>query len=189
MNMSQAMKDSGGDWRYDFEALCLLPDRQLEELMRSGTAPTFESLAGWEFDGYNTGKIAFAIRKFRKGYYSDPDLPAGEIGGYNVNISQSGGMRSEWEAVIKGGKPQRHSYFRVYPVREHEQDNLYPNGLLLNYHSPRTPWWNPASRLRDYLVQIYPDNPDLLLGKAYAALPGGKRIFVSFFVLQRAVRG
>ena len=83
----------------------------------------------------------------------------------------------------------RHSYYRTYAVRGDEVDNLYPRALLLNYDCPRTPFWNPSSLLRDYLVQPYADNPDLLLGKAYGALPLGRRLFVSFFVLERSNRG
>jgi hypothetical protein len=150
--------------------------------------PDFDSIAGWEFNGFNTGRLAFAIRKFRKGFFSDAEAAAGEIRGYNVNIKQNG-LMYPWLAQMKKGAPVRHSYYRVYAVRGSECDNLYPNSLLLNYDCERTPAWNPASRLRDYLVQVYPDNPDLLLGKAYAALPGGKRLYVSFFVLERSNRG
>jgi hypothetical protein len=187
--MTAAKTGKDGQARYDHKALCLLPDRMLEDLFRRGTPPERGSIVGWEFDGYNTGTLAFAIRKFRKGYYEEPAYDKDEFGGYNVNIKQSR-MDQPWVAVLKkSGEPQRHSFFRVYSVRGSEPDNNYPNALLLNYHSPKTPAWNPASRLRDYLVQVYPDNPDLLLGKAYAALPGGKRLFVSFFVLQRACKG
>lgn len=177
----------GLEVRHDQKSLSLMPDRLLEEVLLAGTPPAFESLAGWEFNGYNTGDLAFAIRKFRKGFYKDTDLPESELGGYNVNIKQSR-LAEPWEPVIKGGKPQRHSYYRAYRVRADEKDNLYPNALLLNYDSPRTPKWNPASLLRDYLVQVYPDKPDLLLGKAYVALPFS-RLFISFFVLERACRG
>jgi hypothetical protein len=177
------------EFRYDHAGLCLVPDRMLEDLLRGGTAPSFESLAGWEFDGYNTADLTGLanMHKFRKGYYRDPRLPEGEIGGYNVDMKQ-GRPNQPWEVKLHGGKPKRHSHFRVYPVRDAEADSLYPNALLLNYDFPGTPFWNPARLLRDYLVQVYPENPDLLLGKAYFALPGGRR-FVSFFVLKRAERG
>jgi len=185
---SSSKKTAGETPRFDHSALCLLSDERLEEVFRQGTCPDSDSLAGWEFNGFNTGTLAFAIRKFRKGFFSDPESVEGEIGGYNVNISQNG-LLNPWIAPLKKGSPVRHSYYRVYPTRSEEVDNLYPNGVLLNYSCDRTPFWNPASLLRDYLVQVYPDNPDLLLGKAYAALPGGKRLFVSFFVLERSNRG
>ena len=173
--------------RYDHMALCLLPDRMLDVLFEEGTPPARQSIVGWDFNGFNTADVAFAIRKFRKGFYDDPNLADDEIGGYNVNIDQNG-MLEPWIAQQKNGEDQRHSYFRVYNVRSEETDNLYRNAILLNYDCPRTPKWNPASGLRDYVVQVYPDNPDLLLGKAYFAVVR-KRIFVSYFVLERARRG
>ena len=45
-----------------------------------------------------------------------------------------------------------------------------------------------GSFLRDYVVTPDPANPDVLLGRAYAAI-GSARIPVSYFVLQRAHRG
>jgi hypothetical protein len=54
--------------------------------------------------------------------------------------------------------------------------------LLLDYGLGGNGLFGPP--LRDYIVQVYPDDPDLLLGKAYLAF-GSLRIPVSFFVLQR----
>ena len=191
MNSARQATSTSLHTRYDHRSLCLLDDRFLEELMQAGTMPDPRDLEGWEFNGFNTGDLAFAIRKFRKGFYASDDpaheIPGDGCGGYNVNIVQNGFL-DDWQAVIKKGTVQKHSYYRAYPVRYDEPDNLFPNGLLLNYDCPRTPKWNPASGLRDYLVQVYPDNPDLLLGKAYFAL-AGKRIFVSFFVLERSNKG
>ena len=65
-----------------------------------------------------------------------------------------------------------------------EKDNLYPNALLLNYGKGNNPPFDPSSFLRDYLVQVDPENDDLLLGKAFVAL-GPARLFVSYFVLER----
>lgn len=186
-NMTHIMPPAHLTLRYTHAQLRLLQDRLLEDIMQAGTVPDPQDLVGWEFNGYNTGPLAFAVRKFRKGFFIDPDLSEGEFGGYNVNIKQNG-FSEPWEAQMKKGEPVRHSYYRFYPTRSHEKDNLYPNSILLNYGCPRTPAWNPASLLRDYLVQVYPDNKDLFLGKAYAAL-GPKRIFVSFFVLERSNRG
>ena len=44
---------------------------------------------------------------------------------------------------------------------------------------------DPSSLLRDYLVQVHPADPDLLLGHAFLAIVG-LRIPVSYFVLRRA---
>ncbi len=64
-------------------------------------------------------------------------------------------------------------------------DSLYPNGILLDYGaSPRNHRLAPERVLRDYLVQPYADDPDLLLGKAYLAF-GSWRVASNFFVLGR----
>ena len=65
---------------------------------------------------------------------------------------------------------------------EGARDARYPNSLLLDYSLGGNGLFGPP--LRDYVVQIYPDDPTLLLGKAYLALVG-LRIPLSFFVLKR----
>ena len=65
---------------------------------------------------------------------------------------------------------------------EGARDARYPNALLLDYSLGANGLFGPP--LRDYIVQVYPDNPDLLLGKAYLAL-FGLRIPTNYFVLER----
>jgi hypothetical protein len=43
---------------------------------------------------------------------------------------------------------------------------------------------HPGRVLKDFVVQLDPEDPDLLLGKAYAKV-GPLSVFVSFFVLER----
>ena len=64
---------------------------------------------------------------------------------------------------------------------EGARDSYYPNSLLLDYSKGGNGLFGPP--LRDYIVQVYPDDPDLLLGKAYIAL--GLRIPTNYFVLKR----
>jgi hypothetical protein len=172
---------------YSYVSLAKSGDRDLEFVFRSGTAPALESLAGYEFKGYNTPFITqiIGIRKFKKGFFVDfgqsPDK--GEISGYNVVVQQNP-IDKPWVAKPSEENPKRHSFYRVYRVRQAERDNLYPNALLLNYGLGGNAVWNPAGLLRDYLVQVDPANKDLLLGKAYFAI-GPARVFPSFFVLER----
>ena len=171
--------------RYGYAELCTLDNDALARIFLQGSRPDSKALVGYEFDGYNTFDLTpiLGIRRFQKGFFEDPKVGAGEIGGYNVTITP-GGVSDHWEQVIKGGEVHRHSFFRVYPVRDDEVDDLYPNAVLINYDTPRNPSWNPGP-LRDYLVKVYPDNPDLYLGKAYAALGPKWRLFVSYFLLKR----
>jgi hypothetical protein len=174
--------------RFDYVALCLATEAQLEDVMRRGVTPDMAGLVGWEFRGYNAFELAelAGIRKFKKGFYlEDPARdPALGIGGYNVQI-HANTLGEPWIDKTRGGEPIRHGWFDVYPVSLSEADNKYPGALLLNYGlSPKNFVLDPSRGLRDYLVQVYPDNPDLLLGKAYAAV-GPLRLAVAFFVLER----
>ena len=81
-----------------------------------------------------------------------------------------------------GAFPKRFGFYRVHRVVEGSRDSHYPNALLLDYGLGGNGLFGPP--LRDYLVQVYPDDPDLLLGKAYLNILG-LRIPANFFVLKR----
>jgi len=173
--------------RYTYLDLVVAPPEVLESIMKQGKSPDVRSLVGSEFKGYNTLDLTqiLGFRKFKKGFYADrpPETPNERIKGYNVRVVQNG-LKDPWIPVMKKGHPIRHGFYDCYPVDPGEPDNLYPNALLINYACGRNFKLDPANLLRDYLVQVYPDNPDLLLGKAYIAL-GPLRKPVSFFVLER----
>lgn len=177
--------------KYSFETLSVAPSSRLEEVLRRGSCPDLDGLVGWEFRGFNTSDITrlAGIRKFKKGFFS-PQAPVEgkalqEILGYNMKIRQNHYLTEPWEDVLSKGEQVRHGWFHVYPVRMGEVDNRYPNGLLLNYGlSSRNPGLDPSRLLRDYLVQVYRTNSDLLLGKAFFAL-GFFRLFGGYFVLER----
>jgi hypothetical protein len=158
-----------------------------EALMMRGTAPRFEDLVGWEFSGGNALGLTklIGIRKFTKGFYEGPPRSASGpepfVQGYNIVVRQNGDEAPHVYAPSEE-KPKRHGFYRVHAVDPQARDARYPNGVLLDYSLGGNGLFGPP--LRDYLVQVYPDDPDLLLGKAYVAL-GPVRIPVSFFVLQR----
>lgn len=173
----------------DVLALVKAPASELEAKMRAGVAPSFESLEGWEFAGTNTGAMTdlLGIRKFKKGFYrpTAPRVSSGPepfIEGYNVVVAQNG-IGAPHVARPSEEAPKRHGFYRVHRVVAGAKDAVYPNALLLDYGLGKN-GANPAGLLRDYLVQIDPADPDLLLGKAYFALLGG-RIPAGFFVLVR----
>lgn len=157
-----------------------------ETLMVNGVKPRFEDLSGWEFRGGNALILTrlVGIRKFVKGFYEGPPRATGPepfLQGYNVQVRQNA---DEAEHIFKPSaeKPKRHDYYRVYDAAKASRDNRYPNALLLDYGLGGNGLF--GAPLRDYLVQVYPDDRDLLLGKAYLAL-AGLRLPLSFFVLQR----
>jgi len=172
---------------YSYVSLAKAGEKDLEFVLRSGVTPALESLAGYEFKGYNTPFITqiLGFRKFKKGFFVDAGQSpeGGEISGFNVVVKQNR-LEDPWIAVPSESNPKRHSFYRAYRVRKSERDSLYPNALLLNYGLGGNALWNPARLLRDYLVQVDPENQDLLLGKATFAL-GPQRVFPSFFILER----
>ncbi len=173
---------------YSFLSLVNASDRDLEYVLRDGVPPPLEGLVDFEFKGYNLPLITriLGFQKFKKGFFLRPDQSPGkgEISGYNVVVVQN--RRGDpWIALPDEANPKRHGFYLAYRVRPSEVDRAYPNALLLNYGLGGNARWNPAGLLRDYLVQADPQNPDLLLGKAYLAL-GSSRIFPSFFVLERS---
>jgi hypothetical protein len=157
-----------------------------EALMGSGIAPRFEDLVGSEFAGANSLSLTrlIGIRKFVKGFYEGPARaqgPAPFVQGYNV-VARQNADEAPHVMVPSAESPRRHGFYRVHAVQPGARDDRYPNALLLDYGLGGNGLFGPP--LRDYIVQVYPDDPDLLLGKAYLAF-GSLRIPVSFFVLQR----
>ena len=168
----------------DLSLMAAWSTEQLEAAMRKGTRPDPDQLIGWEFRGYNPPLVAkvLGIRKFMKGFYHGND---GRFMGYNVMIRQNGGPLESWYPVRLFGRPIRHGYYEVSPVDSYSRDHLFPNALLLDYGRGGNFFLNPSKSIRDYLVQVDPNNPDLLLGKAVLAL-GPLRRQAWHFILERA---
>ncbi len=180
-----------GGMRYGFADIAAEDGAKLEELMRRGVMPDMASMAGWEFKGRNISALASAInlRRFIKGFCAIPpgSGPPEIIDGYNLWAWQRRGMEKPWRQIKKLGKTWRHGFYKVHPVKPDSIDNKHTNALLIDYSLAKNPFYHPSSNLRDYFVQVYPDNPDLYVGKVYAAL-GGLRIFSGYFVIERLQR-
>jgi len=151
-----------------------------EQAMEEGGTPPAEALAPWLWRGYNlpafTGLLGF--RKFYKGFELDAERG---LVGFNLRVRSQGGPLDPWVGLRnRQGQPKRHGFYDV--GLPSGADNAYPHALLIDYDCGRNPALDPSSLLRDYLVAL---GPDLLLGKAYAAL-GRRRVPVSYFVLERA---
>jgi len=166
-----------------------MSNAERDEVMRAGVAPRFEDLVGWEFAGTNTPPITalIGIRKFKKGFYEGAPLVSGGpepfIQGYNVKVEQNG-IGQPHNARPSEEAPKRHDFYRVCAITDGMQHDRYPNAMLLHYGFGGN-GASPGGWLRDYLVQVHPDDRDLLLGRAYAAPFGGRGFSVSFFVLER----
>ncbi len=175
--------------RLDFAALWDAPLARVEELFLGGTTPQPSEIAGWEYQGANLARVAplLRIRRFTKGFLPLAGGVSGAaiIDGYNVWVEQEGGPRDGWIPLVRHGKPWRHGFYQVVSVDRRALDSRYTHALLIDYGLGTNPWHHPARLLRDYVVQVYPDDPTLLVGKAYVAL-GRLRVFGGHFVMRRA---
>ncbi len=178
--------------RWDMRAIYRATNAQRRQIMQNGVMPDLEGLTGWEFAGTNTGPWAALIfnRKFKKGFFQGRDRhpggPSPFIQGYNIPVKQNG-VGKPHVAKPTDEAPKRFGFYRVHPTVSGAKDSLYENAALLDYSLGGNPWYDPSRLLRDYLVQVYPDDPDLLLGHAMGAVLG-LRITVSFFILERMNR-
>lgn len=179
-----------GTWT--FESLTQAPLQELEEILRAGHTPQVDSLAGWEFRGFNVvppvGKLVvklLGIQRFAKGFYRDGD----EIRGYNVDI-QRGRVDEPWAGKPTDEHPRRRAYYRVYPPGEGQRRAEYPGALFLEYVGrPHNGIFDGGGLygdggLRDYVVLADSNNPDLLVGKAFYHLPP-LRVVGGYFVAER----
>jgi len=167
-----------------YDRLCHMDTRELRAVLAQGTTPDPDALAGWEFRGYNVAPMSevLRIRKFKKGFYRDEGTPE-MLRGYNVKVKQNG-YQNPWVPIMRDGEPVRHALFGVYPPRAGSRDAAHMNALLIDYSQGQHAPWDPSRVLRDYLVQVAPENPDLYLGTAYLAL-GMLRVPAGFFVAER----
>ena len=175
------------------EALALeqMSWRDLELTFQRGTMPDLDGLVGWEFRGINRMRFEplpiarlAGIKKFMKGFFRAED---GRVMGYNCPIVQNV-LDGRWHALPSDSAPKRFGFYEVSPVDATARDNEYLHAVLLDYSKGGNAALDPTRGLRDYLVQVDPASPDLLLGKAYYAL-GPARISSNFFILERHQRG
>ena len=167
-----------------FEDVIQFDKRTLNAVMDHGATPQREHLADWEFKGFNPPAFAkvLGFQKFVKGFFVDD---AGNLAGYNLFVENPrSGPKAAWRPKKDGAPETRHGFYDVVPVGANPRYDDYPNAVLLDYGSGRNKRIDPEGRIRDFLVQVDPTNPDLYLGKAFLDLGFG-RVFSNFFVLER----
>jgi hypothetical protein len=120
-----------------------------------------------------------------KGFYSNS--VDGRVMGYNCPVVQNV-LDGRWHTKPSDTAAKRFGFYEVAAVDPTARDNAYLHSVLLDYGKGGNKPWDPTSGLRDYLVQVDRDNPDLFLGKAYYAL-GPLRVHSNFFILERFRRG
>ena len=164
----------------------------LETTFQRGTMPDLDGLVGWEFRGINRLPLndlplatIVGIKKFAKGFFRAED---GRVMGYNCPVVQNV-LDGRWHTKPSDALPKRFGFYAVYPVDATSCDNNYLHAILLDYGKGGNARLDPARGLRDYVVQVEPRNPDLLLGKAYYAIGPGRIGGLNFFILERWRKG
>ena len=164
-----------------FLDLAARTNRELEAILRRGTAPSIDSLVGHEYRGFNrpAHTALLGIRKFTKGFFAVDD----EAFGFNTLMKQNG-LDGQWIGRGGAADSRRLGFFRVAPVLPVGREDIYPHAVLLDYAAGGNRAYDPSRLLRDYVVRVREDSDDLLLGKAYVAL-GAARLAAGFFLLER----
>jgi len=159
---------------------------ELDATFQRGVMPDLEDLVGWEFRGINHPAWAKAagIKKFVKGFFRTED---GRVMGYNCPVVQNV-LDGRWRTKPSDTAPKRFGFYEVAPVDPTSRDNKYLHAVLLDYGRGGNKAYDPTGGLRDYLVRVSEDNPDLYLGKAYYAV-GPVRVHTNYFILERLRRG
>ena len=164
-------------------ALERLSWRELDRVFLCGTTPDLDALAGWEFRGINTRLMGvrnferlWGIKKFTKGFVREPD---GRVTGYNKSVVNNV-LDARWHI-----SPKPFGFYSVDRVDPTARDNTFLHALLIDYsRGVGNKRYDLTRGLRDYLVQVDRDDPDLYLGKAFYAL-GPLRVASNFFILER----
>ena len=160
----------------------------LKELMNVGKQPNKESLAGSEYLGLTVGRLPewFGFQKFVKAFHlTEFQWSGNPIIGNNLRVTQNG-FAALYIKLKKNGKPVEQGYFVVESARDNPKWNHYNNASFLDYGKGDNSLKEPARFLRDYLVQPFPENKDILLGHAFIYILGLK-FSVGFFVLEKTI--
>lgn len=169
--------------RRRLEDLTGLSDRELTRIFDAGTVPSADKLVGWEFRGCQIPVYAkrAGIRKFKQGFFRKPGER--QLLGYSIPVIQDG-VYAPWTNKHGDTAPKRFGFGPVLPVVPGEKDAKHTNAALLDCSKGGNPIWDGTGFVRDYLVQVDPDNDSLYLGKAYLAV-GPLRVPLNFFILDR----
>lgn len=188
--------------KHTFEGLAGMKPRELERILRDGKTPDMDSLVGFELRGWNVVEplgvpvvALLGIRRFAKGFYQRPGekkpSEGGQLLGYNVDI-QRGGVTDPWVEKPSPENPKRRGFYVVYPPKAGPRPvTTYDDALFLDYTARKDkngvfdggPLYGDGG-LKDFLVQVDPDDPDLFLGKAFMRVPP-MTVPAGFFVVQR----
>ena len=157
-------------------------NRTLDSIFATAVAPAFETLVDFQWRGYNTDPNlrVLGLRKFIKAFFRGRN---GEEG-CNVKVEQNQ-LSEPWIPRLRNGGIEAFAFYLVGSQTSPTRLDRNPNALLIDYAaSPRNPAWHVERLIRDYVVQPFADNPDLMIGRAFLGI-GRARFASSYFVIER----
>ncbi len=169
--------------------LARLPASELERIILYGETPDFAALDGYTFRGANItmpGSLMFP--RFAKGFYTEN----GRRMGYNLPVERGpadytgNGVGIPWKTKPAEGA-KAFGFYEVCSLKVGEKNARYPNAVLLDYGKGGNAVYQAERLLRDFVVQVEPNNPDLYLGTAYLDL--GVWVPVGYFAIERWQKG
>ncbi len=165
-----------------FERLARSDDRTLGALFAASPASPFDSIAGYEWRGWNTDpRLRYlGLQKFVKAFFR------AEHGdeGCSIKVFQNP-FGDPWKPRTRQGRLDAFAFALVRPQDARTRLERNPRALLIDHGaSPRNPLHHLERTIRGYLVQPSADEPDVMLGRAFVGI-GRARFASSFFVIQR----
>ncbi len=178
---------------HTFASLSKMSNDELETVLKTSPEPPLtDDIVGWEFEGWNVNPGARIIgsRKFKKGFFGNPEIygdpDRGYAWGYNMTVEQNA-FDEPWIPTPSPADPTRRFFFGVVPGAKANRPK-YPETLVIDYRLWKEYFpLNPVGYTVDYLVYPNPGDPTLALGKSYFEA-GPLTPFLGYFLLRRDPR-
>ena len=156
---------------------------ELHDAMASGYPVSPETLCNHVYHGVSLGLPGWIERltwkKFMKTFYLDAET--GGVRGWNIRAMDNG-LDAEWQPKLHKGKPITFGHFDVTHSDHHV---VHPNEIILDYGRGGRKGNGLLNGLRDPIVALEPESPDVLLGWSYLALGNARVRTPSYFLLMR----
>lgn len=166
----------------------LLPlgPRALHRVLERGHPIEPTALDDTEYHGVALGNPRFvewlSWKTFKKVFRRDPDT--GALRGWNVAVQQQG-AHGPFVDRRRGDERVTYWHYGVRPAGGYRTPGRYGFGLMIDYGLGERGALNPQRRIRDPLVSLSIDGPELLLGYSYVDLGLVQVPTPTFFALVR----
>jgi len=162
-----------------------LPRPELRTLLENGHKIDPQDLSGWAYHGVSLGLPswleALTWKTFTKAFVQDENL----VRGWNIRMKQTGPEGKRVPTMTKG-RDKCFGPFAVHEPMNGKLNEVFPQALILDYGAKDIRGDFMLRSLRDPLVALERDNPEMLLGCSWLRIAGAHFSTPSYFTLQRA---